>query len=77
MTNGSLLLIEDPSIFSPISQLNYEFYTDPETLEVQLSGNTDLQCIIGKAHLSFGQAQYPAIDDYADGIDTLAFLCRL
>ena len=30
MTNGSILLIEDKSLFSPISQLNYEFYTSEE-----------------------------------------------
>ena len=28
MTNESIILFENPSIFSPISQLNYEFYTD-------------------------------------------------
>ena len=32
MTNGSVLLIEDPALFSPISQLNYEFYKDREKL---------------------------------------------
>ena len=30
MSNESLLLVEDASLFSPISQLNYEFYTDQE-----------------------------------------------
>ena len=31
MTNGSILLAENPSPFSPISVLNYEYY-DPSTV---------------------------------------------
>lgn len=77
MTNDSILLIEDPSLFSPISQLNYEFYTDKNKLSETLSEQTDLQCIIGKDHLPFGKSQTPTINDYADGIDTLQFICNL
>lgn len=77
MTNGSLLLIEDTSIFSPISQLNYEYYTDENELTHKLPPANDLQCIIGKNFIPFGEAQYPSIDDYADGVDTLKFLSCL
>ena len=34
MTNGSLLLVEDASLFSPISQLNYEYYTGQKSFIV-------------------------------------------
>jgi hypothetical protein len=37
----------------------------------------DLQCIVGAGHLPFGQAQQPGIDDFADGVDTLALLTNL
>jgi hypothetical protein len=74
MSNDSILLIEEKSVFSPISQLNYEFYTDPASLKDALSGNDDLQCIVGSAYTPFGNAQKPRIDDYADGVDTMAFL---
>lgn len=74
MTNGSILLIEDKTLFSPISQLNYEYYTDQGKLTENLSGNSDLQAIIGEGFTAYGQSQCPAIDDYADGVDTLAFL---
>lgn len=77
MTNGSILLIEDKALFSPISQLNYEFYTDQCKLTENLSGNSDLQAITGQGFTAFGQSQSPAIDDYADGVDTLAFLTHL
>lgn len=77
MTNGSILLIEDPAIFSPISQLNYEFYNDNDDLTAKLPEAQDLQCVVGKSFIPFGQSQSPSIDDYADGVDTLKFLMEL
>lgn len=77
MSNPSLLLVEESSLFSPISQLNYEFYDNPDKLADSLKVNKDLQCIVGRGFVPFGQSQVPAIADYADGVDTLAFLCRL
>jgi hypothetical protein len=77
MTNGSTLLIEQDAVFSAISQLNYAYYDDPETLLTELSQNTDLQCIMGYGGISFGQAQNPGLMDYADGIDTMQFLLGL
>jgi hypothetical protein len=77
MTNGSILLIESPSLFSPISQLNYEFYEDKEKMTEALSKNPDLQCIVGNGFTPFGKSQSPAINEYADGVDTLQFLCDL
>jgi len=77
MANESLILLENPSIFSPISQLNYEFYTDKNTVEGSLRSMDDLQCTVGHDHIQFGQAQLPSLTDYADGIDTINFLTKL
>ena len=77
MTNGTLLLSENSSIFSPISQLNYEFYSDLEVLEDTLEDNQDVQCIVGGKYLPLGSSQYPSLTDYADGIDTMKFLLRI
>jgi hypothetical protein len=77
MTNGSVLLIENQNIFSPISQLNYEFYSDRESLLSQLSTNDDIQCITGPGLLPFGQTQQPSLTDYADKADTMKFLTSL
>lgn len=77
MTNGSILLIEEPAVFSPISQLNYEYYTDKTALDASLKANEDLQCIVAQDRVPFGSAQHPGIGDYADGTDTLAFLSNL
>ncbi|TMI94660.1 MAG: acyl-CoA reductase [Bacteroidetes bacterium] len=77
MANESMILLENPSIFSPISQLNYEFYTDKKTVEESLRSIDDVQCTVGHNHIPFGQAQLPSLTDYADGIDTINFLTKL
>ena len=77
MANESLILLENPSIFSPSSQLNYEFYTDKNTVEESLRSVEDVQCTVGHGHIPFGQAQLPSLSDYADAIDTINFLTKL
>ncbi|MBL0357932.1 MAG: acyl-CoA reductase [Chitinophagaceae bacterium] len=76
MTNETALLVENESLFSPISQLNYSFYTDPETVMASLKDNKDVQCIVGM-DVPFGKAQMPGLMDYADGVDTVQFLLTL
>ena len=75
MSNESIILHENKSLFSPIGQLNYEYYTQKP--EESLKGNNDVQCIVGKNHLPFGKAQQPTLTDYADGIDTMKFLLEI
>ena len=77
MTNGSILLVEEPSVFSPISQLNYEFYVNKKELVASLKTAPELQCIIGREFIPFGRGQHPGLADYADGVNTLEFLSKL
>lgn len=77
MSNESLLLIEDPSLFSPISQLNYEYYDDIKVVKNSLENNEAVQCVVNKDSIPFGEAQKPGICDYADGVDTMEFLSHL
>ncbi len=77
MSNESILLVEEPSLFSPISQLNYEFYSNRQLLLHSLHQNKDLQCIAGKDFIAFGGTQTPSLSDYADGVDTMQFLAAL
>jgi hypothetical protein len=77
MTNGSILLIENTGLFSPVSQLNYERYNEVSEVEDSLRLSSDVQCIVGRNHVPFGHAQMPALDDYADKADTLQFLLEL
>ena len=82
--NGCIILTENRAIASHIAGLHYEFYTELENLEQELqSRKEEIQCVIAQDDLlkqksySFGQAQKPALDDYADGVDTLQFLLDL
>jgi hypothetical protein len=77
MTNGSVLLVENKGLFSPVSLLHYEVYGDVAEVENQLAGTKDIQCIVSKNFVPFGTAQKPAINDYADKADTLQFLLNL
>jgi len=74
LTNGSILLHESASLFSPISVLHYGYYKDGTVQAAELLANEDLQCLVGQGFTAFGQAQQPSLTDYADGVDTMAFL---
>ncbi len=79
MTNDAVILTENSSLFAPVAQVNYEYY-DMKYAEAKLGvlrNSKDVQCIMGHAFLSFGKSQLPNIDDYADGVNTMAFLCSL
>ncbi|MBE7173092.1 MAG: acyl-CoA reductase [Williamsia sp.] len=77
MTNGSVLLVEDSKLFSPISQVNYAFYENEEEPMRTLQQNSEVQCIVGNGTVPFGQAQVPTLTDYADGVDTMQFALDL
>jgi hypothetical protein len=77
MTNGSTLLTDDPSPFSAISVLNYETYNGSFSADAIPDKDRDIQCIIGHGFVPFGNAQRPALTDYADNVDTMQFLLGL
>lgn len=77
MNSGALLLIENEDLFSPISRVNYSFYKEAAELKNILASNGDIQCVIGKGFIPFGQSQSPSLMDYADNIDTMSFLQSL
>jgi hypothetical protein len=73
MTNESILLLEDASPFSPISVLHYAYYSSHDQVLASLPAE-DIQCVVGKDFVPFGESQRPRLTDYADGADTLLFL---
>ncbi|MCL6524237.1 MAG: acyl-CoA reductase [Thermoflavifilum sp.] len=72
-----LILKPDQALFSPVSVVLYEYYTDKQAVLQTLIHSSDIQCIVGKEFVPFGQAQFPTLQDYADGINTLEFLLNL
>ncbi|MCE3283607.1 MAG: hypothetical protein K0Q66_2344 [Chitinophagaceae bacterium] len=77
MTDGSTLFTEHTSPFTPVSQVHFEYYSDKQSVEAGLKDNKDVQAIVGHGFLPVGRAQQPALDDYADGVDTMQFLLSL
>jgi hypothetical protein len=77
MNNDSMILTENISPFSPVSQVHYMFYEDTQQVSDRLQNNTDIQCVVGHGYVSFGMSQSPSLNDYADGVDTMAFLTKL
>jgi hypothetical protein len=81
--NGFLLLTENEGLVSPISTLYYQTYPDSETLAGKLDALSDqIQCVAAKngfypGSVPLGQTQRPGLSDYADGVDTMAFLLKL
>jgi hypothetical protein len=77
MTDGNVLLVENESLFSPIATLHYSFYTSEESIYETLRQQKNIQALVGKKALPFGSSQTPSITDYADGVDTMAFITTL
>lgn len=81
LDTGFVLLQENEKMVSPIAVLYYEYYNDFKNLHNLIQANQQkLQCIVGivePANVTFGQAQFPEVWDYADHIDTLHFLTTL
>ena len=77
LTNESTLLVENAVPFSAVSVLHYSYYTNKAALTEELATSEDIQAITGHHFLPFGSAQQPTLSEYADGIDTMAFLCSL
>lgn len=91
--NNFLIISESTEIASPIAMLFYEFYDNEAHLAEIINKNKEkIQCIVSKDaffkldentensfenSFSFGQAQHPRLHDYADGVDTMAFLRNL
>ncbi len=77
MSNESLLMVENDLPFSAVGVLHYKFYEDKEKLTEELTHNNDIQAIIGNGFVPFGDSQKPALSEYADGVDTMRFLCQV
>jgi hypothetical protein len=78
LENGFVLLKEDEGWVSPVGALHYQRYDDIADVEQRIDeGKEHIQCRVGNGGLPFGEAQCPGLSDYADGVDTMAFLLGL
>ncbi|GGF37085.1 acyl-CoA reductase [Echinicola rosea] len=83
LDNGFLLCKQSEELVSPVAVLYFETFDDVEKLKELLENQSEkIQCIVSKGawyplSVGFGEAQQPAVDDYADHVDTMAFLQEL
>lgn len=83
-THGHLLIRPSASLLSPMATVNYEEYQDENQINGILDRDRDnIQCIVSDHQLPgiettpFGNSQCPRLEDYADGVDVMAFLVQL
>lgn len=83
LDNGFLLLHENPALVSPISVVHFQRYAHLDAAKIALQTAAEkIQCVATAGgwlpgSVAFGTAQSPFLTDYADGVDTMAFLTNL
>lgn len=82
LDNEFLTIKEDTSHASPISSVFYEYYEDINEIKARLQQDSEMiQCVVSNGIIEnsvhFGETQKPKLWDYADNVDTLAFLNNL
>lgn len=82
--DGSFFILKKDEGFSPpLSVIFYEHYSDICILATKLKEMDDqLQCVVSKSdkfekRAILGATQLPALNEFADGTDSLRFLCNL
>ncbi len=83
-SNDCLIVKPDVMIPSRIASVHYEYYSNEAALQSALENASDaIQCVVsGRPELysdgvHFGESQTPRLDQFADGVDTMAFLSNL
>jgi hypothetical protein len=83
LDTGYALFTQSTATVSPLAVIYYEEYSDEQLLNSTLQTYADkIQCIVSNNSINtktipIGKSQLPEIDDYADNIDTMLFLCKL
>lgn len=80
---NNVLLVESSTYFAPIATIHYSFYKAESlaSLISSLENDDDIQALITNVTTiqtskmaALGNSQTPGLTDYADGVDTMAFL---
>lgn len=72
---GAFLMCKGEKFSNSLAVVTLREYDDIEEVRAWIKDNTDsIQCVVSHRDIPFGRAQYPALTDYADGVDTIRFL---
>lgn len=78
LDNNFVLLRETEDLHSPLAMIHYHRYNKPSEVDAYTEAHQDeIQAIVGKGYIPFGEAQTPGLLDYADGVDTMEWLSKL
>lgn len=70
----SVILRQNDELYSPVGVVNYSYYDDiSEVYRIIEAEKDNLQCVATE----FGKCQKPLFTDYADGVNTMYFLCSI
>ncbi len=78
---GGYLMVESNVFPTSLATVSLCYYDDLESVRQWIAENREgIQCIVSHADIEgvvpFGHAQRPTLWDYADGVDTMAFLTK-
>lgn len=75
LDTGFLLWRKAEDLVSPISVVYAQEYQSKDEVNAYIESHKEkIQCVVGEGFIPFGKAQLPEPWDYADNVDTLAFL---
>ena len=78
LDNNFVLLYESEELFSPLAMIYYHRYSDKNDVLTYIQAHEEeIQAVIGNEYIPFGKGQCPGLNDYADGVDTMAWLSGL
>ena len=72
---GAFIMRRGEDFAQSLAVVTLREYADIEEVKMWIEENTEhIQCVVSHSDIPFGRAQYPALTDYADGVDTMRFL---
>lgn len=72
---GAFIMRRGEDFAQSLAVVTLREYLDIGEVSEWIETNAEhIQCVVSRSDIPFGRAQYPALTDYADGVDTMRFL---
>lgn len=72
---GAFIMRRGEDFAQSLAVVTLREYLDIGEVKKWIEENKEhIQCVVSRSDIPFGRAQYPALMDYADGVDTMRFL---
>ena len=72
---GAFIMRRGEDFAQSLAVVTLREYLDIGEVSEWIETNAEyIQCVVSHSDIPFGRAQYPALTDYADGVDTMRFL---